>query len=143
VTEPSLDPSPLAPADPTPRQELLLRIAGTAVGVWGAVLLALLGAFLTPFRIGGVLVPVSLVLAIAGTWLLISFTFDVTRHRFLALVPGLVWLMISFAGANRTTEGDLVLSQGNWVATVYLFAGAIAISVAAYRMIVPPRVPRV
>jgi hypothetical protein len=53
------------------------------------------------------------------------------------LLPGIVWFALSFLGAERTTEGDLILY--NWVATVYIYAGAITVGVAAYRMIVVPR----
>ena len=56
--------------------------------------------------------------------------------------------MITFAASGRTTEGDLVLYQSNWVATAYLFAGAATITVAGYRIMAarprpkPPQDPR-
>ena len=116
--------------------EVGLRVAGTIVAVWAGALLAFAGSFWTPYRVGTVLVPVSILLAIAGNAALVWFTLKVTGNRFLALLPGIVWFVLSFLGAERTTEGDLVLY--NWVATVYIYAGAITVGVAAYRIIVVP-----
>jgi fatty-acid desaturase len=127
----------LPPKDPG--SEILVRAGGLVVACWGAVLLAAIGAFFTPFRIGSVLVPISVVLVVLGLVGLTQFAHDVTGHTWLSLVPGLIWLLISFWWSSRTSEGDLVLVEQNWVATVYLFAGAITIGVAAYRIIVPPR----
>ena len=132
MTAPPPQPAPGLP-------DALVRVAGAVVAIWGGVLLAFTGAFLTPFRIGTVLVPVAIVLAVAGNAVLIWFAYDVTGNKFLGLLPGLVWLAWSFVFADRTKEGDLVLVQGNWVATVYLFAGSATIAVAAYRMLVPRR----
>jgi hypothetical protein len=41
--------------------------------------------------------------------------------------------------SSRRTEGDLLLAQSNWVATVYLFAGSITLGVMGYRLFLPPR----
>lgn len=120
--------------------DALIRGAGLAVGVWGAIVLATYGVFITPLRVGTVLVPVAIVLAVAGNLLLIRFVYQVTGNRLLALVPGFVWIAITFAASARTTEGDLVLYQSNWVATVYLFAGSAAVTVAGYRVMT--RAPR-
>lgn len=113
-----------------------LRIAGAAVAVWGGVLLALLGAFLTPLRVGTAPAPVSLLLAVGGNAALIWFAYRTTEHRFAALLPGLVWVVLSFVASDRTSEGDVVLYQQNWVSLVYLLAGSATVTVAAYRLIV-------
>lgn len=125
--------------------DLTIRTGGLVVAAWGGILLAFYGTFMTPYRIGTVFVPVSVVLVIVGNLALIWFAFFTTRNKWLALVPGLAWIALSFLGADRTTEGDLIMYQANWVGTVYLFAGAGTIAVAAYRLIVPkppPIVPR-
>jgi hypothetical protein len=127
----------LPPKDPG--SGILIRAGGLVVACWGAVLLAALGAFLTPFRIGSVLVPISVVLVVTGLFALTQFAYDVTGHNWLSLVPGVIWLLISFGWSSRSNEGDLVLVEQNWVASVYLLAGAITIGVTAYRIIVPPR----
>lgn len=144
-------PSSSPPSSPAlPRRwlglvEMLVRVGGLVVGVWGGILLACYATFMTPYRIGTAFVPVSVLLVIVGNAALIWFTYYTTRNKFLGMLPGLVWIALSFLGADRTTEGDLVLYQKNWVGTVYLFAGAGTIAILAYRLIVPkppPIVPR-
>ena len=105
------------------------------------MLLAAVGALYTPFRIGNVLLPLSVVIVVAGMILLVRFTYDVTEHKWVSLVPGLVWLALTLVVSSRRTEGDLVLAQSNWVATVYLFAGSITLGVMGYRLFLPPRRP--
>jgi hypothetical protein len=124
---------------PEPPAPLWLRLAGLLVAVLGAVLVALIGAFFTPFRIGSVLVPVSLVLVVAGLTIVTRFAHAVTGHIGLSLIPGVVWLVLSLVLSVRTTEGDLVLISTNWVATVYLLVGSVTIGVLGYRMILPRR----
>ena len=140
MTAPHQIPSPTPPPAPERSSgglDKLVRAGGAVVAVCGGILLAFYATFMTPYRIGTVFVPVSLVLVIVGNAALVWFAYYTTRNKFLALLPGLVWLALAFLGADRTTEGDLVLYQKNWVGTVYLFAGAITIAVAAYRIIVP------
>jgi hypothetical protein len=123
----------------TEPSEPWLKAGGLLVGCGGAVLLAIVGAFLTPFRIGGVLVPVSLPLVVAGLVGLLWFTRTTTDHVGLSLLPGVVWLLLSLVMSSTTAEGDVVLAQNNWVAIVYLLLGAVTIGVMAYRMVLPRR----
>lgn len=113
------------------------RLGRLALALWAAVLLALLGGFLTPYRIGGVLIPVSLVLVIVGNWLLVRVTYLATGAVGLSLLPALVWLLVTLALSRRTTEGDLVLAGNNWVANVYIIVGCVAAALPAYRLISP------
>jgi hypothetical protein len=139
VTEagPSKEVAP--PPQPDWPSEFLLKVGGIAVACWGAVLLALVCAFLTPYRVGSVLVPVSVVLVVAGLITLIRFAHEVTGNVWLSLTPGAVWLLLSLVLSARTSEGDLVLIEQNWVATVYMLAGAVTIGVTAYRLFAPRR----
>jgi hypothetical protein len=127
------------PPEKPRRSDVLVKAAGLVVACWGAVLLAAVGAFFTPYRFGSVLVPISVVLVVVGILGLTQFAHEVTGHTWLSLIPGGIWLLISFGWSSRTSEGDLVLVEQNWVALVYLLAGAVTIGIAAYRMIVPPR----
>jgi hypothetical protein len=150
MTKPPAAPTP-QPASPSAQARLperwsgvletLVRVGGAVIAVWGGMLLAFYATFMTPYRIGTTLVPVSVVLVIVGNAALIWFSYCTTRNKFLALLPGLVWLGLAYLGADRTTKGDLVLYQKNWVGTVYLFAGAGTVAVAAYRLIVPKPPP--
>jgi hypothetical protein len=143
VSQPSTEVSPsVTPAAP-PRMpawvDLVLRGVGAAVAAWGGFVLAAFGAFISAFRIGTALVPLALPLALVGNALLIWFAYRVTGNKFLGLLPGLIWIVVSFVWSSRTTEGDLVLYQSNWVATVYLLVGSATVGICGYRLIVPPR----
>jgi hypothetical protein len=122
--------------------DLILRGLGAGVAAWGGLVLAGYGAFMSAFRVGTALVPVAVPLAIVGNAALIWFAYRVTRHTFLGLLPGLLWVAVTFIWSSRTTEGDLVLYQSNWVATAYLLAGSATVGVCAYRLIVPRRPAR-
>jgi hypothetical protein len=119
--------------------DLVFRWLGLFVGIWGGVLLAAIGAFYSPFRVGGVLLPLSVLIVVAGMILLVRFTYDATGHKWLSLLPGVVWLALTVMVSSRRTEGDLLLAQSNWVATAYLFAGSITLGVMGYRLFLPPR----
>lgn len=72
------------------------------------VLLALWGAFLVPFRVGGTFVPVSWAVALAGNVVL-----GVWGGRLLgkagSIAPMLLWLVIAVTLGVKRQEGDLVL----------------------------------
>lgn len=141
------EPYPPAAAQPEPVPEepleppapLWLRLAGLGVACLGAVLVTVVSAFLTPYRIGSFLVPIALLLVVAGLTAVTRFAHAVTEHKGLSLLPGGLWLVLSLVLSGRTSEGDLVLISGNWVATVYLLIGSVTLGVLAFRMIVPPR----
>jgi len=135
-TDPGAEPEPSGPQGPEP---LWVRLAGLGVACLGALVVAVLGAFLTPFRIGSILIPISLLFVVAGLTVVIRFAHAVTDHVGLSLVPGALWLVVSLVLSSRTTEGDLVLIQQNWVATVYMLVGSVTVGVLAFRMIVPRR----
>jgi hypothetical protein len=124
-------------AVPARVRETALVVGGAVVSVWAAVLLSLAGAFLTPLRIGSVLVPVSLVLGIGGNLATMWFAHRVTLNRYLGVLPGVVWVVITLRLSISTSEQDLVLYQGNWVAVTYLFAGCGVVAVVGYRYLVP------
>lgn len=132
MTEPAREPRPARPSGVV---EVLLTVAGVLIAVWGSFVLAVWGALLTPLRIGGVPAPVSIVIAVLGNAAIIWFGYTVTRRMSLTLLPGAVWLVVAFAAAQRTTEGDLIFTGDNWVAIVYLVAGSITTAGLAYRLI--------
>ena len=72
------------------------------------VLLALWGAFLVPFRVGGTLVPVSLVIAVVGNVLVGRAGARVAGSTG-AVVPGLLWVALTLVLSSRRAEGDVVV----------------------------------
>lgn len=132
--------APTEPPESAPQPEpAWLRWVGLVVACLGAAVVTVLTAFLTPYRIGGFLVPISLLLLVGGLTVVTRFARDVTNHAGLSLIPGGVWLVLSLVFSGRTNEGDLVLISSNWVATVYLLVGSVTIGVLAFRMIIARR----
>jgi len=107
--------------------DLLLRLGGLVVATLAAALSALVEAFLVPLRVGGVPVPLSPVLAVAGNVLLVRFAARVTGSRLAVLGPTLAWFWVVLALAGRTTEGDLVV-PGTLVGGALLLGGAAALA---------------
>ena len=101
------------------------------------VLLALWGAFLVPFRLGGALVPVAWAVALLGN-LALGRAGARLAGTTGALVPGLVWLGLVFALSSRRTEGDVVV-PGTLVGTGFLLMGVLASAVAYGLAVVRPR----
>ena len=114
--------------------ELLLRIAGTVVGLLGGFLTGLWEIFLSPPHTFWIILPVSPVLAILTNIALVWFTKQVTGHTGLALLPGIVWFVTMFIGATRTTEGDVLIPGNDWPGLLAILLGTVAWGLAAYRM---------
>lgn len=125
--------------EPAPALSIPMQVIGLVIACWAGVLLALVGAFLTPFQVGTVRVPVSLVLVVGGLIGITRFTRMVVENMWLCLVPGVIWLIVSLVFSGRTTEGDLVLTEQNWVSVLYPLVGSITIGLLAYRMILAKR----
>ena len=92
------------------------------------VLLALWGAFLVPFRVGGTLVPVSLVIAVVGNVLLGRAAARLAGSTG-PLVTGVLWIGLTLVLSSRRPEGDVVV-PGSAVGMGFLLAGALASAVA-------------
>ncbi|OLE24228.1 MAG: hypothetical protein AUG44_19855 [Actinobacteria bacterium 13_1_20CM_3_71_11] len=115
--------------------ELLLRIAGTVVGLLGGLLTGLWEIFLSPPHTFGIILPVSPVLAIVTNVVLVWFTRKVTGSNGLALLPGVVWFGTMLVGAMRSTEGDLLIPGNDWPGLLAILLGALGWGIAAYRMV--------
>jgi len=124
----------------------------TAAAVGWGVLAVLTAAWLTlvevfwlPLRIGGVLVPVSLLAAVAGNLLLVGAAHRLSGSRAVAVAPAVTWLVVVIGAMMRRPEGDLVL-VGNGTAgvlnLVFLLLGVTAAAVAVGGALAgPPRRP--
>jgi hypothetical protein len=112
------------------------RVVGGVVAVALAAVTALIEIFYTPLRVGGVLIGVSVVVAVVVNYWLPRFTIAVTGVGWIALLPPLVWLGLTMAAAGRRDEGDILISS--WVGLLMIFAGSIAFAAGGYRLILPP-----
>jgi hypothetical protein len=120
------------------------RTAGWAVlavvaGAW----LALVEIFWLPLRVGGVLLPVSVLAAVVGNLLLVGQAHRLSGSRVVAVLPGVAWGVVAVGGMMRRPEGDLVLTGGGDTGVVnllFLLLGVTAASVALGRVLAgPPR----
>jgi hypothetical protein len=112
-----------------------LRVAGFVTALVLAALTATFEAFLTPLYWHQTRMPLALVAAVVGNVGLVWFTAYVTGRRVAAAGPALVWVVIMVAASSRTSEGDLVLIDGNWVGIATMLAGSVAFALAGYRLI--------
>ena len=95
-------------------------VAWGIVAVLVAGWLALVEVFWLPLRIGGVLVPLSVLAAVVGNLMLIGAAHRLSGSRVVAVLPGLVWLVVAVAAMIRRPEGDLVLTGGGATGTINL-----------------------
>ena len=119
-------------------------VAGAVVPV--AAWLALVQVFWLPFRLGGVLVPLSVPAAVVGNVLLVGLAHRYTGSRTVGSVPGVVWLVVAVAATIRRPEGDLVITSGGAVGAVnlaFLLLGVLAAALSVGRAMTstagPPR----
>lgn len=104
-------------------------VTAYAVVVLLTVLLTLWGAFLVPFRVGSVLVPVSWLVVGGGNAALVSAGGRLAG-RLGAALPAMVWLALALVLVGPRTEGDLVVPTAyagvGLVGLGYLLVGALA-----------------
>jgi hypothetical protein len=137
---------PSTPPEPAPGAEtdLAWRVGGLVVAVVAALMSALIEVFLVPLRIGDVLIGLSVVLAIAGNLVLVWFTYRVTGWLWAVALPALVWFAVFLPAADRTAEGDLLLTGDNPVGIMTIFGGSLALAIGVARLLVhrPPALGR-
>ena len=107
-----------------------------------AAWLALVQVFWLPFRIGGVIVPVSVVAAVVGNLLLVPAALRLSGSRIVAALPAVTWLVIALAATYRRPEGDLLIVSGGALGTVgmaFLLLGVLAAAFALGQALAAPR----
>jgi hypothetical protein len=130
---PEHKPTPLR--QPPPWLDAAARVLGFVTALLLAALSAAFEAFLAPLYLGSTRSPVSLVAAVVGNLALVYFTYVVTGRRLAVVGPVLVWVAVMVAAASRTSEGDLVLTDNNWVGIGTMLAGSVAFALAGYRLV--------
>ena len=116
-----------------------LRAAG-----WGACAvvvagwLALVEVFWLPLRVGGVLVPVSILAAVVGNLLLVRAARHLSGSRVVAALPAVVWLAVAMTATGRRPEGDLVITSTGPNLT-FLALGVLAAALSVGLVLGEPR----
>lgn len=146
---PSMGPTgPVGGGVPAPLRTVLdvaLRIVGGALSVLGAVLTAVLELLLSLVRVGGVLIGISVLVAVVANVGLSWFACRTVGSRWAFALPAVVWFALMVIAAGGTDEGDVLIAANNWVGLAMIFAGSIAFGVMGFRMILasgPPRPAR-
>ncbi len=104
---------------------LAYRVSAYTVVLVLAVLFAVWGAFLVPLRLGGVPVPLCVVIAVVGNAGLGLAGTRITGSRLGGAGPGLVWLLIALTFGTQTASGDTVI-QASVMGYAFLLLGIIA-----------------
>jgi hypothetical protein len=120
------------PPPEVPQAETALKATGLVIVVLLAAMSALYEVLYSPLSSGTTRLPVSLILAIVFNPLLALAAYWSTGRRLTALLPGLAWCAVFFLAATKTREGDLLLTDQNWVGLVTLLAGPVAFAVAVF-----------
>jgi hypothetical protein len=116
-------------------------IAAVVAGTW----LALVEVFWLPLRVGGVLVPVSVVAAVVGNLIVVAEAYRWSRSRVVAVLPALAWLVVALGATRRRPEGDLIIVGSGalgYVGLAFLLVGVVAAAFAVGRVLAAPRRPR-
>jgi hypothetical protein len=113
-------------------------IAVLVVAVW----IALVEVFWLPLRVGGVLLPASVVAAVVANLLLPRLALRLSGSRLVAALTGVAWLVVVVAGMIRRPEGDLLITGGGTTGVVnlaFLLCGVLAAAFAVGRALGGPR----
>ena len=123
---------------PRPLALAAWAVAALVAGTW----LALVEVFWLPLRVGGFLVPVSVVAAVAGNLLLVPAAHRWSRSRAVAVLPAVAWVVVAVAATQRRPEGDLVVvgtGTLGYVGLAFLLFGVVAAAFAVGRVLAAPR----
>ena len=124
----------------------LLLTAWSILAVALAAWLAVVEILWLPLRIGGSLVPVSILAAVVGNLLLVDLVLRWSSSRAVAVLPAFTWVGVAFTASMRRTEGDLLLIRSGGLGLVcltFLLLGVLAAAVAVGRALAwqpPPAV---
>jgi hypothetical protein len=128
-----------------------MRGPGERLG-WGVIAvvvagwLALVEVFWLPLRVGGLLVPLSLIAAVVGNLLLPAAALRFSGSRLVAVLPAVAWLVVAVAAMIRRPEGDLVMTGGGATGVLnlaFLMLGVVAAAFSVGRVLGGPRRPPV
>lgn len=102
-----------------------VRVFGGVLVALAGIALAVVESFLVPLRIGGVPIPVAVLLAAAGNVALPRLAGRWTGSVPAAAVPAVLWLVVVIVLSLPRAEGDLIV-PGTVTGLVFLFVGSIA-----------------
>jgi hypothetical protein len=123
-------------------EQLCWGLVSVVVAAW----LALVEVFWLPLRVAGVLVPLSIVVAVVGNLMLPAAALRLSGSRLVAVLPVVSWLVIAVAAMLRRPEGDLIMTgvgAAGVVNLAFLMIGVLAAAFSVGRVLGGPRPVRV
>ncbi len=120
------------------------QVGGGVVVLVVAVWMALVEVFWLPLRVGGLLLPLSVVAAVVANLLLPRLALRLSGSKVVAGLTGVAWLVVIVAGMIRRPEGDLLITGGGATGVVnlaFLLCGVLAAAFAVGRALGGPRPP--
>ena len=106
--------------------------------------LALVEVFWLPLRVAGVLVPLSIVVAVVANLMLPAAALRFSGSRLVAVLPAVIWLVVAVAAMLRRPEGDLVMTgvgAAGVVNLAFLILGVLAAAFSVGRLLGGARRP--
>ncbi|MBI3687996.1 MAG: hypothetical protein HY241_11800 [Actinobacteria bacterium] len=114
------------------------RITGGTLVMVASVEAAVAEAFYVPLRVGTVLVPVAVLVAVLVNATLPRLMYDATRSRLASAGPVIGWLAVVLGLSVGRPEGDVVV-PGSLVGLALLFAGSAAAAFGVSQALVRAR----
>jgi hypothetical protein len=121
---------------------LLRTVGGCLAAVLVSGWLAVVEVFWLPLRIGGVLLPLSVVGAVVGNLAIGAAARRLSGSGTAAVLAAVAWLVVVVAAMIPRTEGDLLIVGGGGagiVNVVFLMAGVVSAAYATGRALVTGR----
>ena len=106
----------------------------TVVAAW----LALVEVFWLPLRVAGVLVPLSVLVAVIGNLLVPPAALRLSGSRLVAVLTAVLWVVVAVAAMMRRPEGDLVMlgtGAAGVVNLAFLMLGVLAAAFSVGRVL--------
>lgn len=115
---------------------MIRRVLAGVLVLLLAAACAIVEVFYLPLRAGSVLVPLSVVAAVAGNLVFTRTMYELTGAVWPAFLPGAVWLAVIGRSAIARPEGDLLITDGGSstqtavVNLAFLLLGSLALAFA-------------
>jgi hypothetical protein len=117
------------------------QVGGGVLALVVAVWLAVVEVFWLPLRVAGVLLPLSVVVAVVANLLMPRLALRLSASRLVAALTGVAWLVVVVAAMIRRPEGDLLITGGGTTGVVnlaFLLLGVLAAAFAVGRALGGP-----
>lgn len=133
-----------APTRSTPIRPGPVEWLGVVALTVSGGLSAWLESLFVPYYVGSVVVPVTVLFAMAGNWYLPRLARRLVPNTLVACLPFLAWLaVVVFVSAAGRPEGDVILPGGGtavqYVGYAFILGGALVATISLVLDLPPPQ----